>query len=472
MLRLQSLSGHLGTLFSLIFLATVGTAQAADPPKKPNVILILADDLGLPAIGCYGGAFKTPNLDALAAGGCRFEHCFSAPLCAPSRALLMTGRYAFRTGVKNNGLGAQATPEKDGCVALSMKQAGYASAVAGKWRQLSHFTSKEDGAQWGFDEFLIWGAGSPEKDDGKAAKRGEGRGERYWSPEYNLNGKTMPDTQGKYGPDLLNQFVIDFIRRHRETPFFVYYPTPLIHSPILPTPASTNKDGGRIKGNKNAEKGDNGSRYADNIAYIDKQVGQLVSELEELKLRENTLIIFIGDNGSVPIGTLHGRKVDGSKSSMREGGSRVPFIANWPSATPKGIVNKDLIDFSDFLPTLVELAEGQSASTSSIGGSSTTRTIDGRSFAPQLLGKTSQPREWAYVQLGEERYVRNQGWKLTGGGELYDMSNAPFEQVLVPTDSDKPEAKAARLSLQTALDKLHSDTATADPVRKKKRKKS
>ncbi|MBC7820157.1 MAG: sulfatase-like hydrolase/transferase, partial [Planctomycetaceae bacterium] len=142
-------------------------ASAADSPRPPNIIFILADDLGIPAIGCYGGAYKTPHLDALAASGTRFENCFAAPLCAPSRALLMTGRYAFRTGVIDNGHGAQATPDKDGCVALLLKQAGYATAVAGKWRQLSHFSSKADGAKWGFDEFLIWGAGQPD-DEGDA----------------------------------------------------------------------------------------------------------------------------------------------------------------------------------------------------------------------------------------------------------------------------------------------------------------
>lgn len=120
---------------ALLLLCLTTALHAA---TKPNIIFILADDLGLPALGCYGGVYKTPNLDALAASGTRFEHCFAAPLCAPSRSMLMTGRYAFRTGVVSNGYGAEATPEKDGCVAQLLKQAGYATAVAGKWRQLSY----------------------------------------------------------------------------------------------------------------------------------------------------------------------------------------------------------------------------------------------------------------------------------------------------------------------------------------------
>src|SRR6187455_463369 len=179
----------------------IGPTQAAEP-RKPNIIFILADDIGLPGFGCTGGIYQTPNIDALAKGGLRFETCYAAPLCGPSRAMLMTGRYAFRTGVKDNGLGAQATPEKDGCVAQLMKQAGYATAVAGKWRQLSHFTTKEDGAKWGFDEFLIWGAGEPEEGEGGGKKKKKGadgqkaKPDRYWSPDYNLNGAAMPDTEG------------------------------------------------------------------------------------------------------------------------------------------------------------------------------------------------------------------------------------------------------------------------------------
>ena len=120
---------NIDSLLLRIVLIVLCCARAAfAEAAKPNIIFILADDIGLPGFGCTGGIYKTPNIDALAAGGTRFEYCFAAPLCAPSRAMLMTGRYAFRTGVKSNGLGAEATPQKDGCVAQLMKQAGYATA--------------------------------------------------------------------------------------------------------------------------------------------------------------------------------------------------------------------------------------------------------------------------------------------------------------------------------------------------------
>src|SRR5262249_11220478 len=151
-------------------------------------------------------------------------------------------------------------------------------------------------------------------------------------------------------------FVVDYIRRHKDGPFFVYYPTPLIHSPILPTP-DTPKDQGKGKKKKGAD-----SLYGQNIAYLDKLVGKLVAELDALKLREKTVIVFSGDNGSVGEGTINGHAVDGGKHTMLEGGSRVPLIVNWPGTTPAGVVLKDLVDFSDMLPTFVELGGGTLAS--------------------------------------------------------------------------------------------------------------
>jgi arylsulfatase A len=437
-----------------LFTCSAATADEKPTPKKPNIVFILADDIGLPGFGCTGGIYKTPNIDALAKGGTLYDTCFAAPLCAPSRAMLMTGRYAFRTGVKGNGAGAEATPDKDGCVAQLLKQAGYATAIAGKWRQLSHFKTKEDGAKWGFDEFLIWGAGGPEEGDG------EEKGGRYWDPDFNLNGKMLADVKGKYGPDLLQEFAFDFLRRHKSEPFFLYYPMTLVHTPITTTPDSKklNTGGKQPRENPNRVAPGLDTLYADNIAYMDKQVGQIVAELDKLKLRENTLIVFAGDNGSVPVGTVNGRKIDGSKGQVNEGGSRVPLIVNWPGTTPAGVVRHDLIDFTDILPTFAALAGANLPEK---------RKIDGHSFAPQILGEKGQPREWAYVHLGVNRYVRSDRWKLTGTGELFDMKDAPFRQIPVAKDTGDEEAKAARAKLQAVLDGLRDDST---PPKKKNAK--
>ncbi|MBI5395512.1 MAG: sulfatase-like hydrolase/transferase [Verrucomicrobia bacterium] len=423
----------------LALLCALG-ALCVDSPavERPNIIFILSDDYGIPGVGCYGGAYKTPNLDSLAAGGVRFERCFAAPLCAPSRALCMFGRYAFRTGVLDNGCGAAATPQKEVCIAKTLKQAGYATAFAGKWSQLAYLDTAEEGRAWGWDEFLRWD---------------KSKGERYWKPALNKNGQPVPVTDTNYAPDMFHEFVVDFIKRHRDGPFFVYYPTTLIHGPILRTPDS--KEGAERKA-KGKGKGDS-ALYTDNISYLDKVVGKLVAALDEMNLREKTLIVFTGDNGSVPVGTINGRPVDGRKSQVNEGGSRVPLIANWKGVTPAGRVLKDLVGFSDFYATFSELAGAKLPEGV---------TLDSQSFAPQLRGNKGSPREWIYVQLGAKWYARNDGWKLTESGQFFDMSDAPFAQKPVPADSQSTEAKAARESLQAVLDKLNP-AAGATKTRKK-----
>lgn len=417
-------------------------AAEEKPPERPNIIFILADDLGITDISCCGGdRYQTPNIDALAKAGVRFENCFSAPLCGPSRAMCMTGRYPFRTGVVDNSTGARAHPRTEVSIAKILREAGYATAVAGKWRQLAHFHTVQDGQAWGFDEFLIWGAGRA--GEGEPDKKGKGggaaKGERYWDPDYNLNGKPMPDTKGKYGPDLLHEFVVDFIRRHKDQPFFIYYPMPLIHGPILRTPDSP-------PGSKDLRR--------DNIAYMDKLVGKLAAELDRLNLREKTLIVFTGDNGPAGIkGTLGGRPIDGHKGSLKEGGSRVPLIASWKGTAPEGVVLKDLVDFSDFYATFAELAGAKLPEGV---------TLDSHSFAPQLRGQKGQPREWVYIQLGARHYVRTARWKLTESGELFDMRDAPFREI--PAPAGDPEAEAARKALQAVLEELGVRAAPAKPA--------
>jgi len=420
--------GALATMAAPVW-ARAGQSAAGE---QPNLILILADDYGIGGVGCYGSdKYKTPNLDALAKGGLRFEFCYAMPLCAPTRAALMTGRYGFRTGVVDNGTGGRATADKETTIAKVLKQAGYATAVAGKWRQLQYMTTKEEAAAWGFDEYLAWGVA--------------GKGERYWDPTYDKNGAMLADVKGKFGPDVLHEFAVDFIQRHRDKPFFLYYPMVSIHGQLFRTPDS--QEGGDL--------------YADNIAYMDKLVGKLVAELDRLKLREKTLIVFVGDNGCVGSRTLGGRAIDGAKGSMKEGGSRVPLIVNWKGTAPEGRVLADLTDVTDFFPTLAELAGAKPPEGV---------TIDGHSFAAQIRGQAGKPREWLYVQLGDKRYVRDARWKLNNDGELFDMKEAPFREIPVPADSGNAEAQPARKRLQAALDNLKAQDQWAGQASRKQQK--
>jgi arylsulfatase A-like enzyme len=357
----------------------------------------------------------------------------------------MFGRFAFRTGVLDNGCGAAAKPDKEVCIAKTLKQAGYATAFAGKWSQLSYLETAEEGRAWGWDEFLRWD---------------KSKGERYWKPALNKNGQPVPVTDTSYAPDMFHEFVVDFIKRHRDGPFFVYYPTTLIHAPILATPDSqagaTSKVEGTQKGKGDRKNKSENSRYAENITYLDKTVGKLVAALDELNLREKTLIVFTGDNGSVLVGTINGRSVDGRKSQVNEGGSRVPLIANWKGVTPAGRVLKDLVEFSDLYATFTELAGAKLPEGV---------TFDSQSFAPQLRGEKGTPREWVYVQLGNKYYVRDHGFKLTHEGNLFDMSGAPFVEKASTDD-------AARQRLQAVLDQLSPATGHVKAAGKKQRKRT
>ena len=407
------------------FVGLFGGMSVAAEPTKPNIIFILADDLGLDGVGCYGSdKHKTPNIDKLAASGTRFETCYAAPLCGPSRCLLMTGRFAFRTGGitnqswRNDGPGAKSANENP--IAKLLKQAGYATGMGGKWRQVG-----ETPRNWGFDEYIT---------DPTA-------GGWYWQTKHQKNGEELTVPEGTYAPDIVHNFAIDFITRHKQKPFFFYYSMHLVHGPILRTPET--------------EKHGKPTLYEDNIAYMDKQVGAVVAELEKLGLREKTLVIFSADNGTALThpSEIGGRMINGKKATMLEGGSRVPFIANWPGTTPAGKVSPDIISFADPHATFAELAGVKLPNG---------MKFDGRSFAPQLLGKPGQPREWAYVQLGPRWFVREVGFKMNEQGELFDMSDAPFVEKPIAKDSDTESSKAARARLTAVLDELNPASGKSD----------
>ena len=389
------------------------------PEKKPNIIFILADDLGINGVGCYGAdKYKTPNIDQLATGGTRFTNAYTAPLCGPSRSLILTGRYAFRTGATNQDATGLMKPSVETMMPKVLKPAGYVTASIGKWGQLPLGP-----AEFGFDEYLKFnGSGAYWNTQDKAKK-------------YLVNGKSKPLGDKEYLPDVMHDFVVDFVTRHRSRPFYVYYSMSHVHAEILPTPDSAP---------------DSKDHYADNIAYMDKLVGKLVAELERLKLRDNTLLVFVGDNGTgeghAQASTISGRVLSGSKGSMLEGGAQVPLIVNWPSKTPANKVSRDLVDSTDFFPTFAEVA----------GAKLPAKTvIDGHSIAARLQGKKGQPREWIFIQLARQWYVRDSGWKLNQAGELFDMSKSPFEEPMVAADTKNPTAIAARKRLQAALDKLN-----------------
>jgi arylsulfatase A len=408
-----------------------GVPLEEGPAQKPNIIMILSDDVGLGDVGCTGGHFKTPQIDKLAAEGTRFEYCYATPLCGPSRCQLLTGRYPFRTGLINNNSHNAIQPGHEVMIPTVLKKAGYATASVGKWGQLSLGPG-----EWGFDEYLVF--------------PGSGRYWRDQTPRYRQNGEQKNLPEGTYLPDLMHDFVVDFLNHHKDQRFFLYYPMSHIHGPIVSTPDS--KPG--------ATKDE---LYRDNIEYMDKLVGKLMTELDRLHLREKTIVLFAGDNGTARFGVatakVNNRPISGMKATMLEGGSRVPLMVNCPGTTPAGKVNHDLIDFSDFFATFTELTGAHLP-----GGT----TLDSHSFAPQIKGERGTPREWVYVELNGKSYARNNRFKLTNGGELFDLSEAPFKEIPVPEDSKDATAISARADLQKVLAQL--PTAPGNPNAKAAKK--
>jgi arylsulfatase A len=405
-------------------LITNPTSAQADEvrPAKPNIIFILADDYGIGGVGCYGSDnLKTPQIDALARGGIRFTHAYVTPLCGPTRALLLTGRYGFRTGAVNQDQTGLFTPAAETMMPKVLKAAGYVTSMVGKWGQLP-----SGPAEFGFDDHLKF--------------KGSGA---YWNTQdraktYEVNGKTVELRDREYLPEVMHQHVVDFMTKHRAQPFYVYYSLSHVHAEILPTPDSA-------PGTTNEFQ-----LYKDNVAYMDKLVGKLVAELDRLKLRDNTLIVFVGDNGTTgkysELSSIGGRRLSGEKGSMLEAGALVPLIANWPGVVPAGKVSPDFIDGCDFFPTFAELADAKLPEKT---------IIDGQSFAPQLRGQKGESQRWAFNQLAKQWWVREDGWKLNQAGELFDMSDAPFSETLVAADTKDAAAIAARKRLQPVLDRLN-----------------
>jgi arylsulfatase A len=395
-----------------------GLCAATATTPKPNIIFILADDYGIGEVGCYGSDnYKTPHLDALARSGIRYTHAYTVPLCGPSRAAIMTGRYAFRTGAVNQDRVPLIKPSDETFMASILKEAGYVSSAIGKWGQLPLTP-----AEFGFDDYLRFtGSGI------------------YWNTQakgksYVVNGKTRALRDKEYMPDLMHQHLTGFMEKHREQPFYIYYCLSHVHTEILPTPDSAP---------------DSKNIYADNVVYMDKLVGKLIAELERLGLREKTLVMFMGDNGTggqrAERATIGGRPLSGSKGSMLEGGGLVPLIASWPGVVQAGKISSQLVEATDFVPTFAELA----------GAKLPDRIIDGRSFAAQLRGEERPHRDWIFDQLARMWYVREAAWKLNQAGELYDMSGAPFEEKLVSADTQNPAAIGARKRMQAVLDQLN-----------------
>lgn len=418
---------------------------------RPNILFILADDVGQEVLGCYGGqSYSTPHLDELARTGMKFNHGFSMPVCHPTRLTLMTGKYPFRHGKVTWGDFPKA--EEATTWANLVAESGYATYIAGKWQLCLLKDDPQHPRRMGFQHSDLFGWHE---------------GPRYYEPMIYRDGTVRDDTLGHYGPDLYVRGVIDFMKANRDRPFLAYYSMAVCHEVTddLDPPVPHGPFG----------RYDN---YGEMVSEMDRAVGRLVAALEALNLREKTLIIFTGDNGTPPeiiiradgkeliresvVSKQNGLQVPGGKKKLTDDGTNVPLIANWPGRIRGGQVVDDLVDMSDYLPTFVELTGSKLPHG---------RTIDGVSFVPRLLGTGQSPRLWAYAEEavlpkpgGVEpegtsnglRWVRTADWKLYNDGRLFDMRADEREQHPLSVSQDATQAKSARQQLLQAFQKLDS----------------
>ena len=436
---------------SIALLSLLATSLLALNAEQPNILFILADDVGQEVLGCYGGeSYETPHLDALARTGMRFNHMYTMPVCHPTRLTLMTGKYPVRHGAVTWGDFPKA--EEPHVFSNILKQAGYQTAIAGKWQLCLMRDDLDHPQRMGFQYSDLFGWHE---------------GPRYYEPMIYRNGQTREDTLGHYGPDLYVRSLIEFMKANRDRPFLAYYAMAVAHDVTddLEKPVPHGPF-------------DRYDSYGEMVEEMDRAVGRLVAALNALKLREKTLILFIADNGSPQqmiiradandqliktpvISQRNGRVIPGGKGTLFNTGTNVPMIANWSGTIAPGQVVEDLVDLSDFLPTFAELAGADLPAD---------REIDGYSFASLLTGTGPSSRTFAYSEEavlpkpggvepeGENsgmKWVRTANWKLYTDGRLFDMKNDDREESTILSANDTREQKRARAELTKAFKSLN-----------------
>ena len=407
----------------ILALCTVSIlAQEPTIERPPNIILIMADDLGTEALGCYGGtSYATPNIDQMATSGVRFNHAYAYPLCTPTRVSIMTGKYNFRNWT---AFGILDPNEKT--FGHYMQEEGFKTCMVGKWQLQSYDPLDYPGSHLrrnkgmkvedaGFDEYCMWHTGHTED-----------KGSRYVSPVIYQNGSFLNSTHGKYGPDIFTDYLLDFIDRHRDEPFFVYYPMALTHGPFVPTPDSE-------------EWSDRPARYqretryfADMVEYTDKILGHILQKLSDQGLTDETLVLFYTDNGTHQMltSTQNGQTIRGGKGLEIDAGTRVPLIVQWPGKVTPGLVSDAMVAPSDFIPTFFEAI--QRPMPAGLGE-------DGASFLDALQGSEVGRRNWVMIdhdprpgwdkdQFMSRRFVRGPVYKIYDDGKFFMPDNDPLEQ--------------------------------------------
>lgn len=438
----------------LFFTACQNQAKQEQTQKQPNIIYILADDLGYGDLSCYGQElFSTPNIDKLAQSGLRFtQHYSGSTVCAPSRSSLMTGQHTGHTFIRGNKgwapEGQYPLAAEEYTLAEMLQDAGYKTGAFGKWG-LGYPGSEGDPNNQGFDEFFGYNC--------------QRIGHHYYpyhlwhnQEKVMLTGNEGKQT-GEYAPEVIHEQALKFIEDNHEKPFFMYYPSIIPHAELFAPEEYMEKHSGKyepekeykgVDGGENYRLGPYGSQpeahaaFAAMVNVLDDQVGEIVSKLEEFGILENTLIIFTSDNGPHKEGGADPDYFNsnsifrGYKRDLYEGGIRVPMIASWKNQIKPGTETDHVSAFWDVFPTVAELT-----------GAPLPENTDGISFLPTLTGKENQQQKheylyWEFHELGGRKALRRDKWKLINNNvfspdkttvELYDLAADPAEQDNVAT---------------------------------------
>ncbi|HEX5151480.1 MAG TPA: sulfatase-like hydrolase/transferase [Parafilimonas sp.] len=423
-LQKKLLIQHFVYLFAFLFIFQT----FIDAQKKPNIIFILADDVGYSVPAINGGqSYSTPAIDYMARHGMNFTFCEASPLCSTSRCMFLTGKYNFRN-YSNWGY----MNEKEKTIANVMRDAGYATGVFGKHQLPYNDTIMH---RWGWDYNIVF-----------ELTEDTMRYSRYKNPVLVENGYRIPDsvTANKYCDDILTQKIFDFIEDNKTKPFFVYYPMSIGHSPYSPTP----DDPEFATWDPKLRKSDT-SFFPSMMRYMDKKVGLILNWLRLKGLDKNTIVFYAGDNGVPPEiyynanGVKH---IRGEKGNPTEGGTHVPLIAYWSGHIQEGSSNGDLIDFTDLLPTFAEAAQVTKLNKYGI--------LDGKSFYPALFGQPHVTKQQLFCHFDPHpgftylwRWTRDKTYKL------YDSTGVPRSGNFYNTVNDKKELYPLKSDVLTHAEK-------------------
>ncbi|WP_047815429.1 sulfatase-like hydrolase/transferase [Rhodopirellula islandica] len=432
---------------------TVRSETAALIDARPNIVMIFADDLGYETLGCYGGLdFQTPRLDRMAAEGLRFTRAYTSPVCTPSRVSLHTGLYVMRhrqTDVLPVHLGTNKLVDfqKLPTFAQQLRSAGYSTSVTGKWQLATLEKHPNHIRDSGFDSWCVWQIW---KDGAKTV--------RHWNPTLNHDGRVREDVAERFGPDVLVDYVVDQMREATEanTPFLIVHNEMLPHDPIVETPDDRSAGRSASLGNM--------------ITYLDKLAGRVLDAAEDLGIRKNTYVIFMGDNGThqrdfrnpkagQPNERPHTRhtqagRVNGGKYELNDAGTHVPLIVWGPDPVPVDSVCDDLVDVVDLFPTFCELA-GHNVPDSI--------SIDGHSIASQFHGRVGPKRDWVIHGIRSDVNVFDGRWRWSNHlDKLIDASELPKEQPTDASSNQPSEASAANQRLSNIFQNV-SDSSPAPP---------